>query len=457
MTTSFWGNIMRTLYIDASMGAAGDMITAALLELVPNEKSTLNRLNRIGVPNVEYRAGKVNKAGIMGTHVDVVINGVTENSETPGNHEAQGPTHHTLEDINKIIDTLNLPKKAKEDTKAIYGLIADAESKVHGMPVAEVHFHEVGEYDAIADIAAVCFLVNELKVKNIITSAVNIGGGTVRSAHGVMAVPAPATVELLSGVPIYSDGIDGELCTPTGAAILKYYANAYGNMPPMDVAKVGYGAGKKDLQRVNVIRIALGETIDISGLTDSDLDDIHKENIIADSRDVLGTILNKKKKLLNTKIHDIVKESEDSFFENGITDRVIELRCNIDDQSPEQISYASELLLVNGALDVYSTPVVMKKGRLGTLFTVVCKEENREKIVKLIFKHTTTIGIRETLCHRYILDRKEDIISTDNGNVRVKTSFGYGTVRHKYEYNDLKFIAKKTGLSIQELIEKLDS
>ena len=448
---------MRTLYIDASMGAAGDMITAALLELVPNEKSTLNRLNRIGVPNVEYRAGKVNKAGIMGTHVDVVINGVTENSETPGNPKAQGPTHHTLEDINKIIDTLNLPKKAKEDTKTIYGLIADAESKVHGMPVAEVHFHEVGEYDAIADIAAVCFLVNELKVKNIITSAVNVGGGTVRSAHGVMAVPVPATVELLSGVPIYSDGIDGELCTPTGAAILKYYANAYGNMPPMDVAKVGYGAGKKDLQRANVIRIALGETIDISGLTDSDLDDIHKENIIADSRDVLGTILNKKKKLLNTKIYDIVKESEDSFFENGITDRVIELRCNIDDQSPEQISYASELLLVNGALDVYSTPVVMKKGRLGTLFTVVCKEENREKIVKLIFKHTTTIGIRETLCHRYILDRKEDIISTDNGNVRVKTSFGYGTVRHKYEYNDLKFIAKKTGLSIQELIEKLDS
>ena len=457
MTTSFRGNIMRTLYIDASMGAAGDMITAALLELVPNEKSTLNRLNRIGVPNVEYRAGKVNKAGIMGTHVDVVINGVTENSETPGNPKAQGPTHHTLEDINKIIDTLNLPKKAKEDTKAIYGLIADAERNVHGMPVAEVHFHEVGEYDAIADIAAVCFLVNELKVKNIITSAVNVGGGTVRSAHGVMAVPAPATVELLSGVPIYSDGIDGELCTPTGAAILKYYANAYGNMPPMDVAKVGYGAGKKDLQRANVIRIALGETIDISGLTDSDLDDIHKENIIADSRDVLGTILNKKKKLMNTKIHDIVKESEDAFFENGITDRVIELRCNIDDQSPEQISYASELLLVNGALDVYSTPVVMKKGYLGTLFTVVCKEENREKIVKLIFKHTTTIGIRETLCHRYILDRKEDIISTDNGNVRVKTSFGYGTVRHKYEYNDLKFIAKKTGLSIQELIEKLDS
>ena len=457
MATSFRGNIMRTLYIDASMGAAGDMITAALLELVPNEKSTLNRLNRIGVPNVEYRAGKVNKAGIMGTHVNVVINGVTENSETPGNPKAQGPTHHTLEDINKIIDTLNLPKKAKEDTKAIYGLIADAERKVHGMPVAEVQFHEVGEYDAIADIAAVCFLVNELKVKNIITSAVNVRGGTVRSAHGVMAVPAPATVELLSGVPIYSDGIDGELCTPTGAAILKYYANAYGNMPPMDVAKVGYGAGKKDLQRVNVIRIALGETIDISGLTDSDLDDIHKENIIADSRDVLGTILNKKKKLLNTKIHDIVKESEDAFFENGITDRVIELRCNIDDQSPEQISYASELLLVNGALDVYSTPVVMKKGRLGTLFTVVCKEENREKIVKLIFKHTTTIGIRETLCHRYILDRKEDIISTDNGNVRVKTSFGYGTVKHKYEYNDLKFIAKKTGLSIQELIEKLDS
>lgn len=448
---------MRTLYIDASMGAAGDMITAALLELVPNEKSTLNRLNRIGVPNVEYRAGKVNKAGIMGTHVDVVINGVTENSETPGNPKAQGPTHHTLEDINKIIDTLNLPKKAKEDTKAIYGLIADAERNVHGMPVAEVHFHEVGEYDAIADIAAVCFLVNELKVKNIITSAVNVGGGTVRSAHGVMAVPAPATVELLSGVPIYSDGIDGELCTPTGAAILKYYANAYGNMPPMDVAKVGYGAGKKDLQRANVIRIALGETIYISGLTDSDLDDIHKENIIADSRDVLGTILNKKKKLMNTKIHDIVKESEDAFFENGITDRVIELRCNIDDQSPEQISYASELLLVNGALDVYSTPVVMKKGCLGTLFTVVCKEENREKIVKLIFKHATTIGIRETLCHRYILDRKEDIISTDNGNVRVKTSFGYGTVRHKYEYNDLKFIAKKTGLSIQELIEKLDS
>ena len=122
--------------------------------------------------------------------------------------------------------------------------------------MAEVHFHEVGEYDAIADIAAVCFLVNELKVKNIITSAVNVGGGTVRSAHGVMAVPAPATVELLSGVPIYSDGIDGELCTPTGAAILKYYANAYGNMPPMDVAKVGYGAGKKDLQRANVIRIA---------------------------------------------------------------------------------------------------------------------------------------------------------------------------------------------------------
>ena len=448
---------MRTLYIDASMGAAGDMITAALLELMPNEKSTLNRLNRIGVPNVEYRLSKVNKAGITGTNVEVLINGVTENDNTDDKTEADRHTHHTLEDIKNIIDTLNLPKKAKEDTKAIYGLIADSEGKIHGKPAGEVHFHEIGEYDAIADIAAVSFLINELKVKNIITSAVNVGCGTVRSAHGVMAVPAPAAIDLLTGVPIYSDGTEGELCTPTGAAIIKYYANAYGNMPPMDVTKVGYGAGKKDYARANILRISLGNMIDISGFAEHGRDSVHTESIGSDNVDVLGTILSQKKKLINTKIYDIAKESANSFYENGITDRVIELRCNIDDQSPEQISYASEVLLGNGALDVYSTPVVMKKGRLGTLFTVICKEENREKIIKLIFKHTTTIGIRETLCHRYILDRKEDSLTTDYGMVRVKTGFGYGTVRHKYEYNDLKFIAKKTGLSIQELIEKLDS
>ena len=275
---------MKTLYLDCNMGAAGDMLSAALLELLPPEERPgfIDELNALGIPGVEFTAQPSVKCGITGTHMEVSVNGHTEGEEhhhehkhEHHEHEHHGHEHHEREhhhehghshhhsgmhDIEHIVSGhLNIPEKVKSDILAVYNLIAQAESHAHGVPVTEIHFHEVGTMDAVADVAAVCLLMDRLSPEQVIVSPVHVGSGQVRCAHGILPVPAPATAHILTGVPIFGGKIKGELCTPTGAALLRPFATKFGDMPIMTLLQVGYGMGSKDFEAANCVRAMLGE------------------------------------------------------------------------------------------------------------------------------------------------------------------------------------------------------
>ena len=398
---------MRILYLDCGMGAAGDMLTAALLELIPDREAFLAELNRLGIPGVSVSSAPSVKCGVRGTHVSVTVNGEEETEEEHGHGEEHTHGHgeeHTHghahphtgpHDMERIVRSLPLPEKIRRDVLAVYSRIAEAESEVHGVPVTEVHFHEVGAMDAVADITAVCMLMDRLAPGQVIVSPVSVGSGRVRCAHGLLPVPAPATAALLRGIPVRDGGIEGELCTPTGAALLRHFASGFGEMPAMRTEAVGYGMGKKDFPVCNCVRAFLGET-------------------------------------------------------DGSGDRVAELRCNLDDMTPEAIGFAEEALLGAGALDVFTVPVQMKKSRPGHLLTVLCREEEKEEMIRLLFRHTATLGVRETLCRRYTLSRRTETAETEFGPVRVKIAEGYGTEKAKIEYEDLARAARENGLSLSE-------
>ena len=405
---------MKTLYLDCGMGAAGDMLTAALLELMPDPGKMIEKLNGLGIPDVVYTAEKSVKCGITGTHMSVRVNGEEEGEDHEHEHEHEHEhhhehehdhhhehghhhTHHGLKDIEHVVrDHLNVPENVRRDILNVFGLIAEAESHVHGVPVTDIHFHEVGTMDAVADVAAVCLLINELKPDEVIASPVHVGSGQVKCAHGILPVPAPATAYILEGVPIYGGSIKGELCTPTGAAILKYFVTRFGDMPVLKIEKYGYGMGKKDFERANCVRACLGTGA-------------------------------------------------------AKTDSVVELSCNVDDMTAESMAYATEKLLEEGARDVYTVPIGMKKGRPGTLIRLLCLKEDADRMAELMFKHTTTLGIRKAELDRYVLDRRIETVETPYGPVRTKVSTGYGVTRVKAEYEDLARIAKEQGKSIEEI------
>ena len=385
---------MRTLYLDCGMGAAGDMLTAALLELLPEREAFLAELNGLGIPGVEFSAEKCEKCGISGTHMSVKIHGREEGEEHPH-------THGTLRDIRALVEGLPIPTMVKLDVLSVYGEIAQAESHVHGVPVSQIHFHEVGTLDAVADVTAVCLLLHRLAPEQILASPVHVGSGTVKCAHGILPVPAPAAAYLLRGIPMYGGEISGELCTPTGAALLRHFVTDFGNQPAMRVESIGYGMGKKDFPRANCLRALLGQT-----------------------------------------------------EETG--DEIAELRCNLDDMTGEDIGYAMEVLLSGGALDVFTTPIGMKKSRPGVLLTVLCRPEDQEKMAKLLFANTTTLGVRTGLCGRYTLRRSEETTRTPYGPVRRKISRGYGVCREKPEYDDLVKIAREQGKSLTQVRKMLE-
>lgn len=384
---------MRTLYIDCGMGAAGDMLTAALLELHPDPGGFIRKMNDLGIPNVTIVAEKCVKCGITGTHISVKINGEEE-------ADCHHHSHGSMADIRAIVGGLAVPAMVKLDILAVYNEIAEAESAVHGVSMEHIHFHEVGTMDALADITAVCLLMHELDADKVIASPVHVGSGSVRCAHGILPVPAPATVRILQGIPIYGGSIQGELCTPTGAALLKHFVSEFGDMPAMQVHSIGYGMGKKDFPRANCVRVLLGETAD-------------------------------------------EKES------------VVQLSCNIDDMTGEAMGFALEQFMEQGALDAFTVPIGMKKSRPGTLICVLCREEDRDKFVRLIFKFTTTLGIRENTCSRYILQRSVQTVDTPYGPVHKKISRGYGVERAKYEYEDLAKIAKERNMRIDQVCDEL--
>ncbi len=413
---------MKTLYLDCQMGAAGDMLTAALYELLsPEEKEAfLAEMNSCGLGSVSFTAEPAVKCGVTGTHMKVLVDGEEEESadihghDHHHEHEHDHDHHHDHEHghghshshtgmagIEHLVrDHLTLSDKVKDDIMAVYGRIAAAESAVHGVPVTDIHFHEVGTMDAVADVAAVCRLMEMLSPDEVIASPVHVGSGQVRCAHGILPVPAPATALILKEVPIYSGSIKGELCTPTGAALLTHFVDHFGEMPVMRPEAIGYGCGKKDFEAANCVRAILGKT-------------------------------------------------------GGSTATIVELFCNIDDMTPEALSFAMERLFDAGAVEVFTTPIGMKKSRTGILLSVMCREADREKIIELIFRHTTTIGIRERVSKRYTLARRIETVDTPFGPIRRKVSEGFGVCRGKYEYDDLAAVAREKGLSIREILEKL--
>lgn len=384
---------MNTLYLDCSMGCAGDMLTGALLELFPNREEILAQLNALGIPHVEYIAEKSVKCGVTGTHIRVLVKGEEEEDKHHHHHHHH---HSQMADIAHIAEHLHISENVRKQVLDIYQIIAQAESKVHGVPVEQIHFHEVGAMDAIADITAVCYLMDKLGVEKVFASPVHVGSGQVKCAHGLLPVPAPATAHILQGVPIYGGQVQGELCTPTGGALLKYYVNQFGNMPPMVTTAIGYGMGKKDFDRPNCVRAMLGAT----------------------------------------------QDQEDA---------ILELSCNLDDMTGEEIGFALEQLMDNGALDVFTTAIGMKKSRPGIMLTVLCRSEDKEKLLPLIFRHTTTLGVRENTLRRYTLNRRVETIQTPYGPVRQKVATGYGVERKKYEYEDLARLVREHNLSLFDL------
>ncbi len=254
---------MKTLYLDLGMGAAGDMLTAALFELMPDRARALEQLNGLGLPGVVFQPEDSAKCGIRGTHMRVLIHGEEEGDAHHHDHHERRDHHEhhhsSMADIQALVDGLHVSKSVQENVMAVYEKIAQAEGHVHGVPVTEIHFHEVGTMDALADITAVCFLLEQLGAEKIIASPVQVGFGKTRCAHGLLPVPAPATAELLLGVPIRAGNIEGELCTPTGAALIRQFVSGFGPMPLMTVERMGYGLGQKDFPAANCLRAMLGQ------------------------------------------------------------------------------------------------------------------------------------------------------------------------------------------------------
>ena len=391
---------MKVLYLDCGMGAAGDMLTAALLELFPNPQAMVGKLNELGVPGVEFQRELTQKCGIQGTHIHVYV-GDTEEGELPhGHHSHDHHEHHHsgMAEMEHWISHIHASDAVKENIRAVYDRIAQAESLVHGTTIQEIHFHEVGTLDALADVAAVCYLMEQLGNPRVCASPVHVGSGHVYCAHGILPIPAPATAEILKGVPIYGGQIQGELCTPTGAALLKQFVSEFGDMPVMIPQAVGYGMGKKDFAIANCLRAVLGET-------------------------------------------------------GSGEEPIVELSCNLDDMTGEDMGFATEQLLSAGAVDVFTTPIYMKKNRPAYMLTVLCREEKRGEMVRLLFRHTTTLGIREATYRRFCLSRRTEEANTVYGSVTCKLSQGYGVSRRKPEYEDLARLARENDCSIAQIRE----
>lgn len=257
---------MKTLYFDLGMGAAGDMLTGALLELMPDREAALEQLNRLGLPHTQFSMEQGSKCGISGTHIHVTVLGQEEQPcQDEPRHEQEhahdhGHSHTAMADIRQTVQALSVSDAVKARVLEVYARIAQAESQVHGVSVSEIHFHEVGTLDALADITAVCYLLEQLSPERIVASPVQVGYGKIRCAHGILPVPAPATAQILLGIPIRAGDIPGELCTPTGAALLRQFVSDYGPMPLMTVERIGYGLGQKDFPAANCLRAMLGES-----------------------------------------------------------------------------------------------------------------------------------------------------------------------------------------------------
>jgi len=442
---------MRIAYLDCFSGMSGDMFLGALIDagvfpkILEDMVAGLNVGARLGI-------AKVTRSGITATKVDVLMNGEKElpREEFLANHESHGHSHahehghdHSHEDsqahahpaadstslraavsaphehehghshgrglteIREIIGRAAISARAKETAIAIFTALGTAEAKIHNIDIEAVHFHEVGAVDAMVDIVGAAVGAEALGVDEIVCSPLNVGGGTVKCAHGVLPVPAPATVELLQGAPVYSSGIQMELLTPTGAAIVKTLAARFGSFPEMTIEKSGYGAGTRDLPgHPNVVRITIGE-------------------------------------------------SASTLAAKTAQETIAVLEANLDDLNPQVYGYVMERLLEQGALDVFGMPVQMKKNRPGTLLTVLCKPEDAAQLTQIIFAETTTLGVRSRQEQRQTLGRRWVSVTTPWGDVRMKIASMNGTVtNYAPEYEDCRRIAAERHLPLKTVMQE---
>ena len=385
-------NLKKILYFDCSAGISGDMTLGALLNLGVSLDDLNRELAKLPIKGFQVDVQKVNKRGVEALKVDVIVAG-------------EDVHHRGLTTIKNIINESTLDEKIKDTAIKIFTKLGEAEAKIHGTTVDKIHFHEVGAIDAIVDIVGTAILLNKLQIDEVYVSSIHTGSGFVTCQHGTMPIPAPATLELLKGVPIYSTEIKGELTTPTGAAILSTIAKAFGQIPLMKADKIGYGAGTKDLAIPNVLRVSLG----------------------------------------------YLEEASFDCQQQWV------LECNIDDMNHEFIDYVMDKLFQAGAKDVYLTPIQMKKNRPALKLSVLYNEEVEEKVLSIIFTETTSIGIRKYPVEKIMLDRKTQIVETSWGNVSVKLAYYKGQlVNTAPEYEDCKRLAEKTGLPIKQIYSEVN-
>ncbi len=406
---------MKTLYFDCSSGISGNMVLGALTEIIGDEQYLIEELKKLNTDGYKIEISKKVKNGITGTYVDVIVDGKDEyghehhihehhhehEHEHEDEHEHEHHHHHehrNLNDINKIISESTLEEKTKELAKRIFTRVAKAESKVHDKPLEEVHFHEVGAIDSIVDIVGTAILINKINPDKIISSIVNDGYGFIECAHGKMSVPVPATSEIFAnrGVKFRQIDIDTELVTPTGAAIIAELAEEFTTLPAMETKKIGWGAGYKDLDIPNILKVYYGE----------------------------------------------MQEKNENF---------VVMETNIDDCSGEVLGYTSEILFQNGALDVFFTPIFMKKNRPAYRLTVACKKEDMFRLQNIIFRETTTIGIRYRFEARTELGREIVEIDTKYGKLKAKKVINNGEEYIYPEYESMKKLAKESNIPIKEL------
>ena len=399
---------MKTLYFDCSSGISGNMTLAALTEIIGDENYLVEELKKIHVNGYTIDISKKIKNGITGTHVNVILEHQHENSHVheEHHHEHKEPIHEhhhhhehrNLHDVCEIIDNSDIDEESKDLAKRIFMRVAKAESKVHNKPLDEVHFHEVGAIDSIVDIVGTAILINKIHPDKIISSVVNDGHGFIECAHGTMAVPVPATSEIFanSDVEFRQIDIDTELVTPTGAAIIAELSSEFTTLPAMKIQKIGWGAGTKDLKIPNILKVYYG--------------DIQEEN-----------------------------------------QKIVVMETNIDDCSGEILGYTEEMLFKNGALDVFYTSIFMKKNRPAYRLTVVCKEPDIQKLQNIIFKETTTIGIRYRYEYRTELERKQILIDTKYGTLKAKKVSNNGETYVYPEYESVKELAHKNNIPLKEI------
>lgn len=450
---------MKTLYLECNMGASGDMIMGALWELLDEvgRREFLKEVEKLKPLGIEIKMDKASKCGIFGTKARVSVHGKEEGRDLPeethqchshesDEHSHEGEEHHdreewqhshgsekhnhnhdhgekdhnhyheyshghchrSLGDIQSILKEINLPLDIKGKAMEVYTEIALAEAKVHNKDIDKIHFHEVGDLDAIADVVCCLSLFKIIGADKVIASPVATGRGFVKCAHGTLPVPAPATALILRGIPMYYGDIEGELCTPTGAAILKNTVDEFKVDGVITVGQIGYGLGNKDFDKANVLRAIL--------------------------------------------LNDEIEMPHES---GGKISEALELSLNIDDMTGEELGFAMEELMEIGALDCWAEPIFMKKNRPAYKISVLALKKDRDKIIKEIFKHTKTIGIRENKVIRYMLDREEVTVKTALGDINKKISTGFDVNREKLSYEDLKAIAKEKNLSLEQVKKRL--